>query len=149
MNSMLPAPVLHARIPRPITDERLAQAHAAEELSEALLRDLYLDMQHGAAMQACNYRFIERRCQPRAVVRVAGHNRRQRVVALPQTRDPEPVTRVRFERALAAEQLLDAMLEDLFEDLVSGAAVVSRKYKLVRLHKPARAISLALQCATG
>jgi len=148
---MLSPPVLPARIPRPITDERLAQAYAAEEILEAILNDLYQDMRSGAAMEACNYALIEGSCRPRALVRAAERGRRRRIVVLetPHIRDSEPITDTRLERAVAAETLLDAMLDDLFKDLVSGEAVLSREYHLLRLHKPARAISLALQCATG
>jgi hypothetical protein len=144
------SPVLAARMLRPITDERLAQAYAVEEILEALLNDLYQDMRNGAAMQACNYGLVERLCPPRAVARVAGHGKRRRIVAvaLPRIRDPEPITDARLKRAFASESLLDAMLDDLYKDAAAGAAVVARRFALVWRHRPSRAISLALQCAT-
>lgn len=146
---MLSAPLLPARIPRPITDKRLAQAHAVEEFFEALLGDLYQDMRSGAVMLARNYDVLERICQPRAVVRVGKRATRRGIVALPRIRKPEPVTDARLELAFAAERLLDAILEDLFQDVISGAPVVSRKYRLLWLHKPPSAVTPALRCAVG
>jgi len=146
---MLSAPPLPARIPRPITDKRLAQAHAVEELFEALLRDLYQDMRSGAVMLARNYDVLERICQPRAVVHVGKRATRRGIVALRRIRKPEPVTDARLELAFATERLLDAILEDLFQDVISGAPVVSRKYRLLWLHKPPSAVTPALRCAVG
>ena len=146
-NSMLVSLFRPARIPQPITDSRLAQAYAAEEILTAMLNDLYQDLRAGAASQTSGYAIIARLCPPRAVARVPQHGA-SRVVFLgvPRIRDPEPITDQRLEQAFAAESLLDAMLEDLFRDLAGGAAVVSREYQLVWRHRPTRAVSLALQC---
>jgi hypothetical protein len=145
---MLSAPVLPARGPRPITDERLAQAYAAEGLLETLLNDLHEDMQNGAAMLACDYQIPERLRPHRSLARAKGRGPRRKILQFPRIRDPEPITDARLEQAFAAERLLDVILEDLFQDLVSGAAVVSRNYKLPWLHKRPSAIRLA-RCATG
>ena len=146
---MLSAPLHPARIPRPITDKRLAQAHAVEEFFEALLGDLYQDMRSGAVMLARNYDILERVCQARAVVRVGKHDACRSIVTPLRIRDPEPITDARLELAFAAERLLDAILEDLFQDVISGAPVVSRKYRLLWVHKPPSAVTPALRCAVG
>jgi hypothetical protein len=145
---MLSAPVLPARVPRPITDERLAQAYAAEELLETLLNDLHQDMQNGAAMLACDYQIPERFRPHRSLARTMGRGPRSKILQFPHIRDPEPITDARLEGVFAAERLLDAILDDLFEDLVSGAAVVSRSYQFRWLHKRRDAIRLT-RCATG
>ncbi len=146
-NSLLVSSFRPARIPQPITDSRLAQAHAAEEILTATLADLYQDMRAGAAIKASGYAIVERLYPPRAVARAPQHVA-SRVVFLgvPRIRDPEPITDQRLEQAFAAESLLDAMLDDLFRDLAGGAAVVSCEYQLVWRHRPTRAVSLALQC---
>jgi hypothetical protein len=145
---MLSSPVLPARGPRPITDERLAQAYAAEELLETLLNDLHQDMQNGAAMLACDYQIPERLRPHRSLARAKGRGPRRKILQFPRIRDPEPITDARLEQAFAAERLLFAILEDLFQDLVSGAAVVSRNYQLRWLHKRPGAIRLT-RCANG
>ena len=144
---MLVPPFCPARIPQPITDTRLAQAYAAEEIVTAMLDDLYQDMRAGASVQTSGYAIIERLCPPRAVARLL-RRVASRIVFLgvPRIRDPETITDQRLEQAFAAESLLDAMLDDLFQDLAGGAAVVSREYQLVWRHRPTRAVSLALQC---
>ena len=146
---MLSAPLLPARIPRPISDKRLAQVYAVEEFFETLLRDLYQDMRSGAVMLARNYHILERICQPRAVVRVGKHDACRSIVTPLRIRDPRPITDVRLEQVFATEMLLDAILEELFRDVVSGAAVVSRKYRILWLHKPASAVTPVLRCAVG
>jgi hypothetical protein len=145
---MLPAPVLPARDPRPITDERLAQAYAAEEVLHALLHDLQQDIKNGAVVLARDYQIPERLRPHRSLARVKGRGPRHKILQFPRIRDPEPITDARLEQAFAAERLLDVILEDLFQDLVSGAAVVSRNYELRWLHKRPSAIRLA-RWATG
>jgi len=144
---MLSAPVLPARGPRPITDERLAQAYAAEEVLQTLLNDLQQDMQNGAAVLTCDYQIPVPIRPPGSLARIKGRVR-GRILQFPGTRRPEPITDARLEGVFAAERLLDAILEDLFQDLVSGAAVVSRRRQFRWLHKRPGAIRLT-RCATG
>lgn len=147
---MVVSPFCPARIPQPITDARLAQAYAAEEILTAMLDDLYQDMRAGAAIQASGYAIIERLRPPPAVARMPQHvAARVLFLVVPRIRDPEPITDQRLEQAFAAESLLDAMLDDLYRDLAGGAAVVSREYQLVWRHRPTRAVSLALHCING
>jgi hypothetical protein len=61
-------------------------------------------------------------------------------------RIPQPIADSRLAQAYAAEEILSAMLDDLYRDLAGGAAVVSCEYQLVWRHRPTRAVSLALQC---
>jgi len=148
---MLPAPAFTPRIPRPITDKRLAQARAAEELLEALLRDLYQDMRNGAPMRACNFALIERLRPPPAVVCIAGDGAKQALprLARRRTRGPQPITDQRLEQAFAAECLRDAILEDLYQDVAAGVAVLARRCVLLWRRRPIRAIRLTLECTAG
>jgi hypothetical protein len=52
---------------RPITDARLEQAHAAESLLDAILADLYDDLNAGARITALEYRLLWRHRPPRAI----------------------------------------------------------------------------------
>jgi hypothetical protein len=144
---MLPAPVLPARDPRPITDERLAQAYAAEEVLHALLHDLQQDIQNGAVVLARDYQVPEA-IRPAGLLARTKRHGRGRILQFPGTRRAEPITDARLEGVLAAERLLDAILEDMLQDLISGAAVVSRSRRCLWLHKRLGAIRLA-RCATG
>ena len=148
---MLPVPALPARLPRPITDGRLAQAHAAEELLESILKDLYYDMQNGAPIPSCIYVLVERLRPPPAVVCIAGGGAKRKTApqAFRRNRDPEPITHRRLEQAFAAEHLRDTILDDLYLDAAAGETIIARRFVLLWRPRPVRAITLALQYVVG
>jgi hypothetical protein len=139
------------RIPRPITDARLMQAYAAEEILDAMLDDLYKDVRAGAPVRAFDYALVMRHCPPRAVSRVPVPSARRTglILEFPRRFTPGPITDARLEQAHAAESLLDAILEDLYEDLKAGTHVSAVEYRLVWRHRPPRAIDLMLTRNTG
>jgi hypothetical protein len=139
------------RIPRPITDARLMQAYAAEEILDTMLDDLYTDIRAGAPVRASDYALVMRHCPPRAVCRVPFRHARRAGVILefPRRFSLRPITDARLEQAHAAESLLDAILEDLYDDLKVGARITALEYRLVWRHRPPRAIDLRLTRNTG
>jgi hypothetical protein len=139
------------RIPRPITDARLMQAYAAEEILDAMLDDLYKDVRAGAPVRASDYALVMRHCPPRAVSRVPVPRTRLAglILEFPRRFMPRPITDARLEQAHAAESLLDAILEDLYGDLKAGARITALEYCLVWRHRPPRAIDLMLTRHTG
>jgi hypothetical protein len=139
------------RIPRPITDVRLAKAFAAEEILDAMLDDLYKDVRAGALIRTSDYALVMRHCPPRAVSRVSHRDLRRAgfVLEFPRSFATRPITDVRLEQAYAAENLLDVFLQDLYDDLEAGAKVTAVQYRLVWRHRPPRAIDLMLTRNTG
>jgi len=139
------------RIPRPITDVRLVQAYAAEEILDAMLDDLYKDMRAGAVVRTTDYSLVMRHCPPRAVSRASHRDIRRAgfVLEFPRKFSMRPITDARLQQAYAAENLLDAFLEDLYDDLEAGARVSAQEYRLVSRHRPPRAIDLMLTRITG
>lgn len=139
------------RIPRPITDARLMQAYAAEEILDAMLDDLYKDVRAGAPVRASDYALVMRHCPPRAVSRVPVPSARRTglILEFPRRFTPGPITDARLVQAHAAESLLDAILEDLYGDLKAGARITALEYRLVWRHRPPRAIDLMLTRNTG
>jgi hypothetical protein len=139
------------RIPRPITDARLMQAYAAEEILDAMLDNLYKDMRAGAPVRASDYALVMRHCPPRAVSRVPVRDARSvgMVLEFPRRFMPRSITDDRLEQAHAAESLLDAILEDLYDDLKAGARVSAVEYRLIWRHRPPRAIDPMLTRNTG
>jgi hypothetical protein len=146
---MLAARALPARIVRPITDQRLVQACAAEEFFEALLKDLYLDLRRGATLLASKFIIVERLRPPPRVACLAGECAKIVPLARRRYRNPEPITDERLERAFIAECLRDAIVGDLYEDADAGAVVLTRRCTLLWRPRPIQAIRLRLGCVTS
>jgi hypothetical protein len=138
-------------IPRPITDARLALAHSTEEILDAMLDDLYKDMRAGAPIRTADYALVMRHCPPRAVSRVERRDagKAGMLLEFPRRYRRRAITDARLEQAHAAENLLDASLEDLYDDLEAGADITAIKYRLVWRRRPPRAIDLMLTRNAG